>query len=450
MPNALSKTNSAVAQQTPRQRRASQLLAAGVFSLVLFAPLAFGSTDPWAIFALQAGSALLLVLWVVRQLMNPELTIQTNALFPPMVAFAALVLVQLVFRHSAYPYQTRSDLLLYFAYGTLAFLAVQTVRRGSQIRKLAVLFSVYGTAIALFAILQSFTSGGKVYWIWTPEFGGWIFGPYVNHNHYAGLMELLVPIPLVASLTSFLRGREKLFAASAASLMAGTIFLSGSRGGMLAFIVEIGVMAGILSLQKRGTRLGLALGVFIVVTFGVIAWIGGGAIASRLVSVGAEARQELDGGVRLGIDRDGLRMFTHHPWIGTGLGTFPVVYPEYRSFSTTFYINEAHNDYIQLLVEMGGIGFALMVWLLWAFFRSAIRKFGEWQTSANGAIALAAILGCSGILVHSFFDFNLQIPANAALFYVLATLGAAKPVSESVRRKKSNSLLIEEVWATPA
>jgi hypothetical protein len=99
---------------------------------------------------------------------------------------------------------------------------------------------------------------------------------------------------------------------------------------------------------------------------------------------------------------------------------------------------------------MGGIGFALMVWLLWAFFRSAIRKFGEWQTSANGAIALAAILGCSGILVHSFFDFNLQIPANAALFYVLATLGAAKPVSESVRRKKSNSLLIEEVWATPA
>ena len=54
--------------------------------------------------------------------------------------------------------------------------------------------------------------------------GGWIYGPYVNHNHYAGLMELLIPIPLVASLTSFLQGRDKIIAASAAALMAGTSF----------------------------------------------------------------------------------------------------------------------------------------------------------------------------------------------------------------------------------
>ena len=102
--------------------------------------------------------------------------------------------------------------------------------------------------------------------------------------------------------------------------------------------------------------------------------------------------------MRLGIDRDGLRMFAHRPLIGWGLGTFPIVYPEFRSFSTTFFVNEAHNDYIQLLVETGAVGLALMLWFLVRFYRNAARKLRTWETSVNGAIALAAVLGCTGIL----------------------------------------------------
>ena len=178
--------------------------------------------------------------------------------------------------------------------------------------------------MALFALLQSITSNGKVYWMWTPEFGGWIYGPYVNHNHYAGLMELLVPIPLVASFTSFLHGRDKILAASAAALMAGTIFLSGSRGGMLALMVEIGVMIGISHFSEtRHTERPRARSFIVVIVFGLIAWIGGGEIASRLGTIGSEARQELDGGMRLGIDRDGLRMFTHRPCLGLGTWHVP-------------------------------------------------------------------------------------------------------------------------------
>lgn len=437
-------------QQSPRLRQLSRFLLASVFSVLLLTPLAFGATDLWAISVLESATALLLALWAIRQWLSPACTIQTNPLFWPMLGFAALVLIQILFHRTAYPYQTRSDALLYFSYATLAFLAVQTIKRGSHIRKLGVVFTVYGTVVALFAVLQSITSNGKVYWIWAPEFGGWIYGPYVNHNHYAGLMEMLVPIPLVASFTSFLHGRDKILAASAAAIMGGTIFLSGSRGGMLAFMVEVGVMIGILTLRKRGARTGLVLGAFVVVLFGVVAWIGGGEIASRLGTIGTEARHELDGGMRLGIDHDGLRMFAHRPLMGWGLGTFPIVYPEFRSFSTTFFVNEAHNDYIQLLVETGAVGFALMLWFLVRFYRNAARKLQTWETSVNGAIALVAVLGCTGILIHSFLDFNLQIPANASLFYTLAVLGAAKPIPESVRRKRSNSFLVEEVWATPA
>ena len=59
-------------------------------------------------------------------------------------------------------------------------------------------------------------------------------------------------------------------------------------------------------------------------------------------------------------------MFSHRPVLGWGLGTFPTIYPHYRSFYTNLFINEAHNDYAQLLVETGLLGFALMLWFLFA------------------------------------------------------------------------------------
>ena len=88
-------------------------------------------------------------------------------------------------------------------------------------------------------LLQGIAPNGKLYWLRQPTMGGWIYGPYVNHNHYAGLMELLVPIPLVLSLTRLAEERERIAAGIAAAIMVGTIFLSGSRGGMIAIFVEL-------------------------------------------------------------------------------------------------------------------------------------------------------------------------------------------------------------------
>ena len=61
--------------------------------------------------------------------------------------------------------------------------------------------------------------------------------------------------------------------------------------------------------------------------------------------------------MRLNIDRDEFRMFLKKPVLGWGLGTFPVVYPQFRTFYTNSFVNEAHNDYLQLLTEMGLLGF---------------------------------------------------------------------------------------------
>jgi O-antigen ligase len=417
-------------------RITSNMLLAGACVVLLLGPLAFGAVEPWSIFALEACAMLLLLVWAYRQWVNRELNLSDHVLYRPMAAFFALVLVQWVAGTTAYRHATYSQLLLYAAYGMLVFVVTQTLRRSSQFEMLAKLFTGYGAVVATFAVLQGLGPNGKLYWIRTSEQGGAIYGPYVNHNHYAGLMEMLMPFPLVLAATHFTSGNRRIAVAGIAALMAASIFLSGSRGGMAAFIAQM-VVLGVLMARKRevGWKQPLILGSFLAVVIVFLVWMGGNALTQRLISIHSEAREEINGGIRFSIDRDCLRMLVKRPILGWGLGAFPTVYPEFRSFYTNFFVNQAHNDYLQLLVETGLAGFSIAVWFLVLVFRQAAGKLKNWTETASGTMTMAALLGCVGILVHSFLDFNLQIPANAALFYVLCAIAASAPLQESQRRR---------------
>jgi len=415
------------------------------FGVLLFGPIAFGAVGPWSIFVLELSSLLLTLLWFAKQLLDGEINIQWNPLFLPMGVFGILVILQVVARSSAYPHDTLSGGLLYGAYAMLCFLSAQTLLRTSQARRLSVIFSLYGFALAVLALLQDIASNGKLLWIRQPRQGGWIYGSYVNHNHYAGLMELLMPIPLVLSFTHMLHHKERNAARIAAATMAGTVFLCGSRGGMLAVLAEFIVLAVILVRYKKGTRIALGVGAFAIVLVCLLAWLGGAHLIERISSISTETRTEISGGMRLSIDRDAFRMFLHRPLLGWGLRTFPVVYPQFRSFYTNFFVNEAHNDYLQLLAEMGLLGFGTMLWFLVVLYRSAFRKIGNWTSDVSGAATAACMLGFTGILVHSLFDFNLQIPANAALFYVFCTIAASPPFLQRARKRKPETTPAAEV-----
>ena len=425
--------------QAERQQLSVQIgdvLLYGTFGLLLFGPLAFGAVEPWSIFVLEIGSVVLTLLWLAKQGIDSQMTIRWNPLYLPMAAFGVLILGQVIFRASAYPHDTVSGALLYCAYGMLCFLSGQTLMRSAQARKLAVILALYGFVIAALALLQGVAPNGKLYWLRQPRIGGWIYGPYVNHNHYAGLMELLLPIPLILSCTHLAHEKERIAAGIAAAAMTGTVFLCGSRGGMLAILAEFVVLAVVVFRQKKGARLAVGVGAFAVVLLTLLTWLGGKELTARVTSISTEARSELSGGIRLTIDRDALHMFRDKPVLGWGLRTFPVVYPQFRTFYTNFFVNEAHNDFLQLLVETGLIGFSTMVWFLIVLYRNAFRKVGNWMSDLSGAVTLACLLGVTGILVHSALDFNLQIPANAALFYVFCTIAASPPLLQRMRRRK--------------
>jgi O-antigen ligase len=404
-------------------------------AILLFAPLAFGAVEPWAVFVLQFCACMLFCGWMFRQVRAGRITIRWNPVFLPMAGFGALALIQLAPGISAYRHATYSALLLYAAYGLICFLLTQFLERTSHLRKLGLIFSVYGALMAMFAVLQSLSSSGKLYWMRTPRFGGWIYGPYVNHNHYAGLIEMLAPVPLVYAFSRYAHGRKKWLAASASAFMGASIFLSGSRGGMTAFAIEIVIFLCFLFRERTHNRIALVMGSFLLVAIGSIMWIGGNEVSSRISTLADYKRPDVNADIRLKIDRDTLHMIAARPVLGWGLGTFADVYPQFRSFYTNSLVNEAHNDYLQTLSETGLLGFGLAIWLLIAAVRPALRKTRNWPSDVNGIVALAALLGISGILVHSFVDFNLQVPANAMLFYVLCVIAAMEPRFRNFKRE---------------
>jgi O-antigen ligase len=129
-------------------------------------------------------------------------------------------------------------------------------------------------------------------------------------------------------------------------------------------------------------------------------------------------------GLRVAIVKDSMGMIEQHPVVGWGLGTFPVIYPSFRSFYTNLFVNEAHNDFVQLLVETGILGFSLILIFLFLTYWAGLRSVDHWRSEPRAAIVLAALVGCTGLLIHGLGDFNLQIPANAAIFSAIAAIAA--------------------------
>jgi O-antigen ligase len=407
------------------------VLALGLCSLLIFAVLAFGAVDEWSTFVFEAGAAALFLVWAGKQVVSRQLKLSKNPLHLPALLFFGLILAQVGLRRSAYGYVTEYEALQYISYGIVLLIGAECIKEEEARKIFAFVMIFFGAGYAFFALVQELTANGKIFWVHSPQFHGSIYGSYVNHDHYAGLMEMLVPLPFVVSMGHLLRGGQRVLVAFCAVLMASTIFLSGSRGGMLAFVLEMVLFAALTVGKRRSPRIALGLTAVCVLILALLIFLGKGQVLGRL--------GDLSPGIRLNITKDSLRMFSQRPIWGWGLGTFPTVYPSFRSFYTNLFVNEAHNDYAQLLVETGLLGFALMLWFVISLYRHGLPTSRRWEFKWDGAVSLAALLGCTGILFHSFVDFNLQIPANAAMFYMLCGLAASGPLAELSKRARSGA-----------
>jgi O-antigen ligase len=408
----------------------------GLCVLFAFSVLAHGVVEVWSESILEVGASVILVVWAVLAYRDSEVTVQWNPLNWPFLGLIAIGVLQLAVHWSANPFSTRIELLRFAAYFIVFFLCAQVFRERPDLMKLAWFLVLLGFSISLLGIIQHFTSESTIYWTRHLEQSGDIFGPYVNRNHFAGFVELVVPVGLALLVFRGVRRDLFLMAGLLTIVPVGALILSGSRGGIVCFAFEVGV----LTLLAR-TRKGLEGATIIAIAFvglaslAFITWLGAGKAIERFSStrIGDVTLSR-----RASMFHGGEHIFFDHPVKGVGLGTIVTVFPGYDRGYDGLVVDHVHNDYIEGLAEMGLLGGLCGIAFLWLLFRGAQRSFAAEQGHFSLALHAGAIAAVCGILLHSFVDFNLHIPSNALLFLLQSYLATSTPLptGHSVSRRR--------------
>jgi len=309
------------------------------------------------------------------------------------------------------------------------FLAAQAFRERADLSRLAWFFMILSFCVSLFAIAQHFTSNGKIYWLQSVAFGGEFFGPYPNRNHFAGFVELTMPVGL--ALIAFRGVRRDLVPLASLLVIVpiSAIALAGSRAGAISAVFQVALLL-LLAGGRRASHRGqvVALAAITLAALALISWVGTGTTLERFSTLRVA---DVSMGRRASMARGGLDIFFDHPLKGSGLGTLVDVYPRYETAYDARLVNHVHNDYIEALAETGILGGLCGAAFLWLLFRDARRNFTAEQGHLSRALHAGAIVAVSGLLLHSFVDFNLHIPANAALFLVQAYVATSPPLASA-------------------
>jgi O-antigen ligase len=404
----------------------------GICVLAAFAVLAHGAVEPWSEAILETGAAVLLLVWSWKALTDSELKLVWNPLMWPLLGFWLVAAIQLAFGITLVPFLTRIELLKYSALLALFFLCVQSYRTRSQWRNFVWFLLSLGFAVSLFGILQHFTFNGKLYWVRELQYGGIPFGPYVNRNHFAGLMELLIPPGLAIQILGGERRDQLPLVTLFTLLPIGALFLSASRGGIISFVAEVAFLIILIVARRREKKVLGAAALILILGAIVVSWLGIGAALDRFATY---KKLETSEGRRVEMLHDTLLIFKSHRIMGTGLGTLQEVFPLYETAYDGLVVNHSHNDYAEALAETGAIGglcgLAFLISLFWMAWKNLSAE-GDPRSFAYHAGALVA---CLGLLVHAGVDFNFHIPSNALIFLLQAALATSVfPVTPLPRR----------------
>ena len=315
---------------------------------------------------------------------------------------------------------------------------------GRDLRIIAPGIVALGVLMSMTGIVQKALWAGKVYGFWEPVNKGVVaFGPFINRNHFAGWMLLALPVAVgyfaalvargMVGVKPGWRNRVIWFSTPDASravltgfailVMGFALTLTLSRSGISCFLLAMVLSAFHVLRRQQSTAKGRLLGAYLaLVVVAAVAWVGIDAIGARF----AEVDWKLGG--RAGAWADAWRIHQSFPWFGTGLNTYgsaTLLLQEFEK-ATAHYV-EAHNDYLQLLVEGGWLVAVPALVLVILFAREVRRRFREGRDDGTGYwIRLGAVTGIVAIAFQEIVEFSLQMPGNAAFFTVLCAVAVRK------------------------
>jgi putative inorganic carbon (hco3(-)) transporter len=301
------------------------------------------------------------------------------------------------------------------------------------IRFMHILLTI-GVLEALLGLVQFFLSPGWIFTYVNPFYRS--TGTLINRNHYAGLLEMFIPVAFGLAYTAARKygglARPYVYLL-AASFMALALLFSTSRMGIFSFLITLCFMGFLLQLRKsqRGLAAAFGLGVMGLVLAGAL-WIGVDVIVQRYSELVGQEAMLREG--RILVYRDAIRMIQAHPF-GVGAGNFQDQYRKYQTFRPELLFDHAHNDYLETAAEWGVAVASVFFSFLFFVVVRGVRLFGSIDSPENRGILLACSGAIFSILLHSLTDFNLQIPSNAMLFFTFVG------VSLAMKQTSSNELM---------
>lgn len=400
--------------------------------IIVFTTMFYGTVHQPTLGLFYVSAAVLMIVWAADGVFNTQLSFSKSLLQIPLLALGVYGLIQVVpfgsepaasgisfipRTISLYPYATAATTVHLFVLCGYFAVLLSCLSTAARLRRIAAVLTVFGFVYAFYAILQSVLSPTKIYGIYETGFAT-PFGSFVNRHHFAALMEMAVAVPLGLLFTGSVRRDKKLLYIVAVTLMGTSLLLSGSRGGLVAVLCEILVLIILTTGRNEGKKLALktALSVLLVAAIiGGAVFVGGDTSLTRFADTAASgditSNRTHIWGVTLNVIRSNLPF-------GAGLGAYPQAYTRFDTLSGLEQVDQAHNDYLQILADAGVVGLIIGGAFLFLFFREGIRNSRRHNTFRRG-IAVGAFAGCVAVLIHSLFDFVLHTTAISVMFLTL-------------------------------
>src|SRR5687767_2881851 len=239
--------------------------------IVIFTTVAYGAVHQpiLAFFYLLVG--ILVLLWAVDALVTGQLRFSRNMLQLPLIAAAVYGFIQTVpfgavadfagvsgipYTISLNPFATKLSAIHFLALFLLFAVMLVLLDSASRIRRMTLVIVIFGFAYAFFAILQSVLSPLKIYGIFE---AGSSFGSFVNRHNFAAYMEMTMALPLGLLFAGAVSRDKRLLYLTGIGLMGVALLLSGSRGGLIAFLAEVIFLTILVTGTRHRKRLALKL-----------------------------------------------------------------------------------------------------------------------------------------------------------------------------------------------
>jgi O-antigen ligase len=410
-----------------------------VMALVVFcAVIPLGGVNPILLAPAFASIALLSLMWVGRILVTEEVTWNRSPMQWPILLFSAYAAAR--YLTSPFEYEARNELFQVGLCGLVFFLASQQF----HLRQARAIFVASLAALAIFqsvyGMWQAFTYSDAIFHWERPEtYNGRGSGTFVCPNHLAGFLELTLGL-LVARVVIVRRESQsversvilKVLLVYTAVMVVAGILTTLSRSGWAATIIGLSALLFLGEWRLRSVLPRAALVLAFLTFMALMLWsvdsIRNYVVKSLRIdnqTQGISLNDPSMGGRAL-MWRGTVKMIRDAPLFGTGIGSWQWAYQRYKSPGVT--VSEpdyTHNDYLNLAADYGLAGGVIMLAVFICFFWHAWRISRTAQSSEQRAFAVGAMLSVISILVHSWFDFNLHIPANSLLLAAIMGFTAA-------------------------